>query len=154
MNDESIRLKTKLQRLEDVLEKQRWSQKEQLIKFEKSIDKLERDRDEQRFAADYNKEQVARYQLVLASLAEGIYAMDADGNVLAMNEQAAKMLSEEEITPYLLQASSFHNSPQSTIVEVVEAREQIYQITARPLIDQEGKIVGGVASVRKAPHHM
>lgn len=152
MNDESIRLKSKLQRLEDVLEKQRWSQKEQLIKFEKTVERLEQELAEQKFAADYNKEQVIRYQLVLNNISEGIYAMDADGNVMLLNEQAHSMLSEEEITPHLLTASSLDRSQsQKSHVEVVEIDESIYQITARPLIDLENKIVGSVASVRKAP---
>ncbi len=152
MNDESIRLKSKLQRLEDVLEKQRWSQKEQLIKFEKTVERLEQELEEQRFTANYNKEQIARYQIVLNNISEGVYAMDADGNVMFMNEQSKEMLSEEEITPYLLKASSGSNgNADSSAGEVVEIGETIYQITARPLIDTDEKIVGSVASVRKAP---
>lgn len=148
MNDESIRLKTKLQRLEDVLEKQRWKQKEQLIKFEKTVDNLERELEEKRFSSNYNKEQVLRYQLVLNNLVEGIYAMDADGNVLAVNDQAKEMLSEEEITPVLLKASSTKDIENKCLTETIERNNQVFLIIAKPLVDTDNKVVGSVASIR------
>ena len=147
MNDESIRLKTKLQRLEDVLEKQRWKQKEQLIKFEKTVDKLTEELEEKKFSASYNKEQILRYQLILDNLVEGIYAMDADGNVLAINENAKSMVSENDITPVLLKASTIKDD-NSCLTETIEDEEHMYLIIARPMKDKEGKVVGSVASIR------
>ena len=148
MDDESIRLKSKLQRLEDVLEKQRWKQKEQLIKFEKKMDLLEQELEEKKFSANYNKEQVLKYQLILNNLVEGIYSMDADGNVLAVNEQAKVMLTEDEITPVLLKAVSTKADKHSCLTESIETENQVYLIIAKPLIDSDDKVVGAVASIR------
>lgn len=148
MNDEATRLKSKLQRLEDVLEKQRWKQKEQLIKYEKKVDVLEQELEEKRFSSNYNKEQVLKYQLILNNLVEGIYSMDADGNVQAVNEQAKDMLSEDDITPILLKASSTKAGKENCLTESIENENQVYLIIAKPLMDSDEKVVGAVASIR------
>lgn len=159
MQEETLRLQSKLHKLEDVLEKQRWTQKEQALKFEKAVNKLERELEDEKFQAQYNKEQIQRYQLVLNNLNEGIYAMDSDGNVFAMNEKAKELLDEDAITPVLLEASSGENiqrtidssindySPDESETECGAAPRMV-TISARPLRDEEGKIVGSVAVVR------
>lgn len=124
------------------------SKKEQLIKFEKAIDNLDQKLEETKFSASYNKEQVLRYQLVLNNLVEGIYAMDADGNVMAINEQAKNMVSEEEVTPILLKAVSTKNIEDKCLTETIERSNQVFLIIAKPLVDTDGKIVGSVASIR------
>lgn len=155
MQDETMRLQSKLNKLEDVLEKQRWTQKEQALKFEKAIDKLERELEEERFQALYQKEQVRRYQLVLNSLAEGIYAMDSEGNVFAMNELARQQLDEDMITPILLEATG--GQPVSVAIEVTSPQRfspvdfdapRTVSIEARPIFDEERKIVGSIAKMR------
>lgn len=155
MQDETLRLQSKLNRLEDVLEKQRWSQKEQALKYEKNINKLEQELEEERFQSAYNKEQIQRYQLVLNSMAQGVYAMDAEGNVFAMNELAREQLDEELITPILLEATGGEpvmrcmqiSSPQKFSPTDFES-PRLVTIEARPIYDDDRKIVGSVAMMR------
>jgi len=155
MQDETMRLQSKLHKLEDVLEKQRWTQKEQALKFEKAVGKLEQELEEERFQSLYNKEQVQRYQLVLNSMAEGIYAMDSEGNVFAMNDLARNHLDEDLITPILLQATG--GQPVSISMNVSSPQEfsptefdspRTVTIDARPIFDHERKIVGSIALMR------
>ena len=73
--------------------------------------------------------------------------MDADGNVLAINENAKSMVSENDITPVLLKASTIKDD-NSCLTETIEDEEHMYLIIARPMKDKEGKVVGSVASIR------
>ena len=157
MHDDTLRLQSKLQKLEELLEKQRWAQKEQALKFEKATDKLERELEEQKFQSDYNKEQIERYRLVLDNLSEGIYAMDADGNVFPMNTRATELLDEASIVPILLEASTGRRLVENVEVASTDYSPQaaattvalhMVKVSARPLTDDEGKIVGSVAMLR------
>lgn len=157
MQDETLRLQSRVHKLEELLEKQRWMQKEQALKFEKTINRLERELEEQKFQSQYQKEQVQRFQLVLRNLNEGIYAMDADGNVFAVNARAHELLDEDLVVPILLEASTGQDvskvvelqndnySPQELLAEVIP---QAVSVFARPLKDEEEKIVGSIAVVR------
>lgn len=155
MQDETYRLQSKLNKLEDVLEKQRWTQKEQALKYEKNVSKLEQEIEEERFQSAYFKKQIQRYQLVLNSMAQGVYAMDSDGSVFAMNEVAREQLDEELITPILLEATGGEpvkrsmeiSSPQKFSPTEYESPRMV-TIEARPIYDDERKIVGSLALMR------
>lgn len=155
MQDETFKLQSKLNKLEDVLEKQRWTQKEQALKYEKNVNKLEQELEEERFQSAYNKEQIQRYQLVLNSMAQGVYAMDAEGNVFAMNELAREQLDEELITPILLEATGGEpvirslqiSSPQKFSPDDFDSPRMV-TIEARPIHDDERNIVGSIAMMR------
>jgi PAS domain-containing protein len=148
MQDETQRLKSKLDRLEEVLEKQRWTQKDQLLKFEKTVDKLEHAIADYKFSADYCKEQIARYQLVFNNLSEGIYAMDSTGNVLAMNPRATELIDEQDIAPVLLEAISGECVQRRITIDDSLRTHTTVNVNAHPLRDEENKIVGSVAVIR------
>lgn len=148
MQDETQRLKSKLERLEEVLEKQRWTQKDQLMKFEKTVDKLEQAIADYKFSADYSKEQITRYQLVLNNLAEGIWAMDSEGNVLPMNPRAAELIDSQEITEVLLEATAGEHIQRRIAIDDEKRTHSTVSVSAHPLRDEDNKIVGAVAVVR------
>lgn len=152
MQEEDLRLKSKLQKLEEILEKQRWSQKEAAIKFEKAVARLEQEIEDLKFDSDYNKEQIKHYKLVLENLEEGIYTMDAAGDVKPLNKIASSLIDEEGITPVLLTAST------PTGIDRTETSEDLMiwqnhsirarSIRARSMRDEEGKIIGSLAVIR------
>lgn len=148
MQDETQRLKSKLERLEEVLEKQRWTQKEQLLKFEKTVDKLEQAIADYKFSADYSKEQIARYQLVFNNLSEGIWAMDSDGNVLPMNPRASQLIDVHEITEVLLEATAGEHVSRRVAIDDEKRTHSTVNVSAHPLKDEQNKIVGAVAVVK------
>lgn len=148
MHDETQRLKSKLERLEEVLEKQRWTQKEQLMKFEKTVDKLEQAIADYKFSADYSKEQIARYQLVFNNLAEGIWAMDSEGTVLPMNPRASQLVDAQEITEILLEATAGQQIQRRIALDDEKRSHWTVNVSAHPLRDEDNKIVGALAVVR------
>lgn len=145
MPDDDLRLKNKLQKLEDILEKQRWTQKEAAIKFEKTVARLEQENEELKFDAAYNKEQAGRYQSILENLEEGIWVMDQEGNVVSINSRARELIDEDAVTPILYEAGTPDGEPLS--VELNE--DESITISARPMKDRDGLIVGSLAVVRK-----
>ena len=146
MYDEDTRLKDKLQRLEEVLEKQRWAQKEQLLKFEKTVEKLEKDLEQEKFTAEYNKEQIGHYKLVLESLPYGVYMMDERGNVSALNSLGKSLISKKQVAQILLEASA-GNDVQESICgsEEDEAKGSLVNVEAHPLRNENGALVGSIA---------
>ncbi|MBK9142190.1 MAG: PAS domain S-box protein [Candidatus Melainabacteria bacterium] len=144
MQDEDLRLKNKLQKLEDILEKQRWTQKEAAIRFEKTVARLEQENEELKFDAAYNKEQARRYQAILDNLEEGIWVMDGEGNVVSINSRARELIDENAVTPLLYEASSPEGEPLSVDIE----EEERLTISVRPIKDSDGQIVGSLAVVR------
>jgi PAS domain-containing protein len=158
MHDETLKLQSKLHKLEDLLEKQRWLQKEQALKFEKNIERLERELEEHKFQAQYNREQIQRFQLILRNLNEGIYAMDAGGNIFAMNSRAQELLDEDLVVPILLEATSGRDIVESVKNERsdlspshadTDAPPDVVLISAHPLKDEDNKIVGSIAVLRR-----
>jgi len=89
-------------------------------------------------------------------LIEGVYAMDAEGNVFPMNTRAQQLLDEDLVVPILLEASTgqdvveriqnkrLDTSPQSE----PDMIPHTVLVSAHPLRDEDSKIVGSFAVMR------
>ncbi|HEY9784021.1 MAG TPA: hypothetical protein V6D17_01380 [Candidatus Obscuribacterales bacterium] len=156
--DETERLRAKLAKLEEILEKQRWSQREQSVKNQETveslrnkIDSLKRELEEYRFSEKYKMEEIAGYRKVFDSMAEAVYVIYETDEVVAFNAAARRLGRIKSLHAPLKKAK------RGTVIDDLilkhtpedEPEEVQLNVGIRPLRDGEGKIIGALAVCRK-----
>lgn len=151
MSDEAERLRAKLSKLEEVLEKQRWTQREQSVKYQntveslsRQVEKLNQEMEEVRFSESYKNDEIAAYRAVLNSLPEAIYVMYQTDEVVLFNDEAKRLgrisglpLQEAIKGRQVKDLELIHSFPDGSTATL--------QTSAFPLRDGGGTIIGAIA---------
>src|SRR5262249_35383093 len=151
------RLRAKLAKLEEILEKQRWTQREQSVKYQETmeslrdkIDVLLRELEESKFSEQYKMEEISGYRKVLDSMAEPIYVVYQTDEIVPFNRPARAIGKMPALYSFMSKSKRGASFEAIEIIHSPDREPVTFTASIRPLRDAEGKVIGAVAVLRPA----